>query len=299
MSSSSFQSSTELPWLDQLWLNCFQDRNPLIVLTCISFIVHEIVYFGRFLPFYIADQIPSLKQYKIQEDKSISNAQWWKCFRGVMIGHFCFELPLMLGFHPTAQMVGMKVTEVPLPSWSAILGQTVLFLIFEDMFHYWAHRALHYGNLYKWIHKQHHEYAAPVGLCAEYAHPLEILILSMGTFLGPLIYTWWTQDFHVFTMLFWSVIRTIQAVDAHSGYDFPWSLHNFIPFWSGADHHDFHHQAFVGNYATSFRWWDAMMRTEGNYHVVRSRQALAKAEKKLQNHGLARKDSKMNLKSES
>ena len=27
--------------------------------------------------------------------------------------------------------------------------------------------------------------------------------------------------------------------------DFPWSLRNIIPFWAGADHHDFHHMAFV------------------------------------------------------
>lgn len=36
----------------------------------------------------------------------------------------------------------------------------------------------------------------------------------------------------------WIALRLFQAVDSHSGYDFPWSLNKFFPLWSGADHHD-------------------------------------------------------------
>ncbi len=45
-----------------------------------------------------------------------------------------------------------------------MLAQIALFFVFEDMFHYFAHRALHYGPLYKNIHKMHHEFSAPFGL---------------------------------------------------------------------------------------------------------------------------------------
>lgn len=34
----------------------------------------------------------------------------------------------------------------------------------------------------------------------------------------------------------WICLRLFQAVDAHSGYDFPWSLNKFIPFWAGAEY---------------------------------------------------------------
>jgi len=68
-------------------------------------------------------------------------------------------------------------------------------------------------------------------------------------------------------------VRLFQAIDAHSGYDFPWSLNKFIPFWAGADHHDFHHQAFVNNFSTSFRWWDWGLGTDTRYRAFRKRQA--------------------------
>jgi methylsterol monooxygenase len=62
--------------------------------------------------------------------------------------------------------------------------------------------------------------------------------------------------------------------------DFPWSLHNFVPFWSGAEHHDFHHMAFTNNYSTSFRWWDRIFGTDDKYRAYRKHLAAAKASMK-------------------
>jgi methylsterol monooxygenase len=148
------------------------------------------------------------------------------------------------------------------------------------MFHYWAHRALHWGPLYKHIHKKHHEFSAPFGLAAEYAHPLEVIILGMGTVGGPFLFCALTKDLHILTVYIWIVMRLFQAIDAHSGYDFPWSMHNWVPFWAGADHHDHHHMAFVGCYSTSFRWWDHLMGTDLSYKRFRARQAEEKRKAK-------------------
>jgi len=41
----------------------FSDHTILIVGT---FLLHELVYFTRYLPFYICDMIPALRKYKIQ-----------------------------------------------------------------------------------------------------------------------------------------------------------------------------------------------------------------------------------------
>ena len=111
-------------------------------------------------------------------------ADQWRCTRLVLLSHFTVELPQIWSFHPICEYLGLTTHEVPFPSWTKMLWQIALFFVFEDAFHYWAHRAMHYGPLYKHIHKIHHEYVAPFGLAAEYAHPLEVLILGLGTIGG-------------------------------------------------------------------------------------------------------------------
>ena len=134
---------------------------------------------------------------------------------------------MMLLFHPVAIHLGMKFLTLPFPSWEKMGTATLFFLFMEDFYQYFAHRLLHWGILYKKIHKQHHEYSAPFGLASQYAHPLETLFLGIGFFVGPLIWVSVTKDLHVITMAFWLAIRLLQVVDAHSGYDFPWVIFHF------------------------------------------------------------------------
>lgn len=142
--------------------------------------------------------------------------------------------------------------------------QCAIFLIFEDTFHYFGHRLLHRPYFYKRVHKLHHEFSAPFGLTAAYAHPFEIAFLGIGTVGAPTLFSLLGGDLHMVTVYVWVVIRLLQAVDAHSGYDFPWSLHNWLPFWGGADWHDKHHERFLVNYSSSFKWWDIIMGTQAN-----------------------------------
>lgn len=108
-------------------------------------------------------------------------------------------------------------------------------------------------------------------MAAEYASPIEVAMLGIGTIFSPVLYSAITGDLHLLTMYSWIVLRLFQAIDAHSGYDFPWSLHNFLPFWAGADHHDTHHEKFIGNYASSFRWWDYMLDTQSGAEAAAKR----------------------------
>ncbi|KAJ2015050.1 C-4 sterol methyl oxidase, partial [Coemansia sp. S85] len=67
----------ELNWLERTWLTLFDGRNELLTFTLISFLVHEIVYFGRYLPFLVCDYIPALRKYKIQGNKEVTTALQW------------------------------------------------------------------------------------------------------------------------------------------------------------------------------------------------------------------------------
>ena len=191
--------------------------------------------------------------------------------------------PLSRLFHPMAQYFGLS-TSVPFPSVLTIAYQIAVFFVVEDTWHYWSHRALHWGPLYKNIHKIHHQYSAPFGLAAEYASPIEVMILGLATVGTPILWCAIMGDLHILTMYLWIVCRLFQAIDAHSGYEFPWSLHHFLPFWAGADHHDTHHERFIGNYSSSFRWWDLMFDTESGPEAAKKRRErrMAKEGKKVQ-----------------
>ena len=194
----------------------------------------------------------------------------WDCASLVLLSHFTVELPQIWLFHPVATYFGMDFG-VPFPSMYKMALQIFLFFVMEDAWHYFFHRGLHYGPLYKAIHKLHHTYSAPFGLAAEYASPIEVMLLAIGTVGSPILYASLTGDLHLFTMYMWIVFRLFQAIDAHSGYDFPWSMRHFVPFWAGADHHDIHHEKFIGNYASSFRWWDYFLDTEAATEAVKKR----------------------------
>ena len=53
---------------------------------------------------------------------------------------------------------------------------------------------------YQNIHKLHHEFSAPFGLAAEYAHPLEVLILGAGTIGGPFLLAALGGSLHILTV---------------------------------------------------------------------------------------------------
>ncbi|KAK4702200.1 methylsterol monooxygenase, partial [Phenoliferia sp. Uapishka_3] len=254
--------------------------NPVLATGIMAFLMHEVVYFGRCIPWMLIDNYGQswASKYKLQQAKVPTAKQQWECTKYVLKTHFSVELPQIYLFHPLATSVGMKTWEIPFPSFTTMAAQIALFFVMEDFWHYFAHRLLHHKALYKHVHKLHHEFSAPFGLAAEYAHPIEILVLGMGTVGGPLLWCWGSGgNMHIITMFVWITLRLFQAVDAHSGYDFPWSLNKILPFWAGADHHDFHHQAFTNCYSTSFRYIDAFMGTDTKYHAYRNNQAAVKA----------------------
>uniref|UniRef100_A0A8D0GE13 Methylsterol monooxygenase 1 n=1 Tax=Sphenodon punctatus TaxID=8508 RepID=A0A8D0GE13_SPHPU len=81
----------------------------------------------------------------------------------------------------------------------------------------------------------------------EYAHPLETIILGMGFFIGIIVFC-----NHVILLWAWVICRLMETIDVHSGYDIPLNPLHLLPFYAGAQFHDFHHMNFVGNYASTF-----------------------------------------------
>lgn len=271
----------QLNLMEQYWAAWYSYMdNDILATGLMFFLLHEFMYFFRCLPWAILDQIPYFRRWKIQPTKIPSAKEQLFCLKSVLLSHFLVEAIPIWTFHPMCQKLGISVS-VPFPSVMTMVKQISLFFFLEDTWHYWFHRLFHYGVFYKYIHKQHHRYAAPFGLAAEYAHPVETLSLGFGTVGMPIFYVMYTGNLHLFTLCLWITMRLFQAVDSHSGYDFPWSLNKFLPFWSGAEHHDLHHHYFIGNYASSFRWWDYVLDTEAGPEAKAEREERMKRKAEL------------------
>lgn len=236
--------------------------NDFLATGLLFLIIHEITYFGKSLPWFLIDRFGIWQQYKIQQNKPFNEDEQADCLKEVLIAHAFIESLPIFAFHPICVAVGLHYTAETFPTLREYLTHIAIFFLIEDTWHYWFHRALHYGPLYKHIHKQHHKYSAPFGLTAEYAHPIEVAVTGLGTVGSPVLWAYYFKNVHLITVISWVILRLFQAVDSHSGYDFPWSLRHFLPIWAGADHHDDHHHYFVGNYASSFRHWDFILGTE-------------------------------------
>ena len=63
--------------------------------------------------------------------------------------------------------------------------------------------------------------------------------------------------------LWYNAFRWLETVDAHSGYDFPFSPFSMFKIFGGALFHDYHHSGdgFFGNYGATIIW-DRLMDTE-------------------------------------
>ncbi|GMN32556.1 hypothetical protein TIFTF001_003730 [Ficus carica] len=203
-----------------------------------------------------------LLRYKIQPKVRLSLSETLSCYRDVMRMFFLIVGPLQLVSFPSVKMIGIR-TGLPLPSGWEILSQLLVYFVVEDYTNYWIHRFLHNKWGYEKIHRVHHEYTAPIGFAAPYAHWAEILILGIPSFLGPAM-----VPGHMITFWLWIALRQIEAIDTHSGYDFPWSPTKYIPFYGGAEYHDYHH--YVGgqsqsNFASVFTYCDFIYGTDKGF----------------------------------
>ncbi|KAJ8902191.1 hypothetical protein NDN08_006599 [Rhodosorus marinus] len=223
-------------------------------------------YFLGCLPYLLLDKlkIPFLAKYKVQQHFYPDEKMEWNASQ-VCLGLFLYLMfPMIYLFVRQMGLLQIRV-DSELPSAMELLTSQVYFFVAEDFLNYWLHRWLHSKWAYNKIHYMHHEHTAPFALSASYAHPIEVIILGIPTFTGPVI-----LSPHLFTLWLWLMLRTYEAIDIHSGYDLPWSANKYFKFYAGTEHHDYHHFRFSGNFASIFTWCDKLYGTDLGYESFKA-----------------------------
>ncbi|OVA07678.1 Fatty acid hydroxylase [Macleaya cordata] len=253
----------ELTYAETLWFNYSANKSDYF-LFCHNILFLFCIFSLVPLPLVLMElkRSKSIDKYKIQPKVKIPSQGMLKCYKDVMRTFILVVGPLQLVSYPSIKMIGVR-TGLPLPSGWEMFFQLLVYFIVEDYTNYWIHRFLHCKWGYDKIHRVHHEYAAPIGFAAPYAHWAEVLILGIPSFLGPAM-----APGHMITFWAWIALRQIEAIETHSGYDFPWTPTKYIPFYGGAEYHDYHH--YVGgqsqsNFASVFTYCDYIYGTDKGY----------------------------------
>eukprot|EP00123_Amoebidium_parasiticum_P016538 comp23483_c0_seq1/m.39272 comp23483_c0_seq1/g.39272 ORF comp23483_c0_seq1/g.39272 comp23483_c0_seq1/m.39272 type:complete len:287 (-) comp23483_c0_seq1:388-1248(-) len=218
---------------------------------------------------YLVHKYRLFEQYKIQKEKYPEGELLKECLKHLARNHF-LTMPIQVYFaYYLIQYVIGDTFQGPLPSVPEVALQVFGCMVVEDTLFYWAHRALHHRSIYKYVHKKHHEFKVSVGIASEYAHPIEEILANTVPFAtGPLIW-----KVHHVSLVTWLVIRIVETIDAHSGYTFPLSPFQLLPWLQGgSDRHDFHHSHNLGSYGSFFTFWDWITGTDQPYKKWRAEQ---------------------------
>jgi lathosterol oxidase len=141
---------------------------------------------------------------------------------------------------------------------------TIFIMFFvHDTFFYWSHRLMHWGPIFRLVHKTHHESRDPTPFTTFHFHPIEAVVEAIAgkaTILVLLVMPW-----HESIPAIWAMGMILFNTIGHLGFEIYPSWWNKVPIINGkttASHHYMHHQRVKGNYALYFRFWDKLCKTE-------------------------------------
>eukprot|EP00762_Andalucia_godoyi_P003106 ANDGO_01007.mRNA.1 Methylsterol monooxygenase 2-2 len=244
-----------------LWSFLTSHLSEFHICTSATFVFLCLVYGSSSLPFLVMDYFDMFPQYKIQKNRKFDANEMRKALRVLVFNHVFLVFPLIFVSYPILVFRNVRFDTLSYPSWTEVCVRLLVYLVVEDLWVYVGHRILHWPRFYVKIHKLHHDFEQPFGMVSSYAHPIEFIFLGTGTFLGPLL----LGGDHFTTIWLWALVRQVEAIDVHCGYDFPWSLSHWLPFYCGPEFHDFHHFSRAGNFATTFTWCDSWFRSDTDY----------------------------------
>lgn len=231
-----------------------------VFFTVSSFILYVVFFWGHHAVLHLvvySGRVSALQKYKVHKhvpDPTLVT----KALLSELLGAI-LQLPVIFFTYKHCLAGRMTLAWAEVPGLVETTTYVVAWHVIFDTWFYWGHRLLHHPSVY-WIHKQHHSFHATVGIAATFSHPIEGVLTGLGsTFAGPFLF-----PAHITVWWLYFVLRLYETVDAHCGYDWPWSLWAWCPLHGGCRRHDFHHSHNKGNYG-GFLVWDWLCGTDEAY----------------------------------
>lgn len=136
---------------------------------------------------------------------------------------------------------------------------TVGYFLFIDAWAYVGHRFLHIPVVYRAVHKWHHAYRQPTAFSGLALHPVDMLVIQGGVYLGFYLMPMHLSCIAV-NLLY---VHYFNVVD-HSGvYSESW-----LPWQPSSLYHDDHHRLFHVNYGQTLTLFD---RLGGTFYTPRKK----------------------------
>ncbi|GMT05279.1 hypothetical protein PENTCL1PPCAC_27453 [Pristionchus entomophagus] len=197
------------------------------------------------------------KDNKIQKDRKVT----WSLIKKSIYLQF-WNCTLWIFPLAAAQWCWVPALELPplAPTVFEMVSQIAIYFFLFDMTYFWFHY-IHHKNktLYRWCHSVHHMYSSPFAAAAQHLHPFELFFVGGFITVIP-----WIFPTHPLTYWVWFLIAQLVSYEVHMGYDFPFALHRFFKFYSGAPAHDMHHLRPL----TCFQPWLNYMDRLMGYHIT-------------------------------
>ncbi|XP_063970313.1 fatty acid hydroxylase domain-containing protein 2-like [Lytechinus pictus] len=207
-----------------------------IALHCV-FVLEYWLLGGLFLITDLTGKPKFIRKYKVQLDETeIPGDKLRRTLWTVFLNHTIYSAPILICHYYAGVWRGCVWSVHDLPTLPTLIIQLVIFAIVEEFGFYYSHRMLHLPFFYKPIHKQHHEWIAPIGFVTSYAHPFENFISNML----PAITSSLLIGSHLLTYYFWIIQGQYISIVHHSGYH--------LPLLPSPEFHDYHHLKFTNNY---------------------------------------------------
>lgn len=225
--------------------------------TILSFCVYWL-FGGIYTLLDITNKPAALRRYKIQPgtNEPVDTSRLLKVIWQVLFNQLVVGVPSSLFMYILIKWRGFPpIRELPTFHW--VLYELAVHILVEEAGFYYSHRFLHSRALYKYIHKQHHEWTAPIAVTAIYCHPIEHLFSNLlPPFLGVFI-----MGSHVATAWLWFTLAILSTLNAHSGYH--------LPFFPSPEAHDFHHLKFNNCFGV-LGVLDRLHGTDSNFRQTRA-----------------------------